>query len=195
MPLPVRLGMRMPRVVTNQREKFESDEFFRKLNRVSEIKYTGFRDRNIDERRQKFREGCLQGYTEISYLQCGMNLALSLVSNSWSEDSSQRLVTEEFVDFRREPNKVHLKSQFILNGVCVIFIGSINLERLDGTGCIQFDTERAQIENQLLNQELSQYRRTTETFEERYRQEQERRTEEAEVVQALLDISHDFQIP
>lgn len=65
MPLPVRIGMRMPRVVSNQREKFENEEFFRKLNRVSEIKYTGFRDRSIEERRQKFRDGCVQGYTEI----------------------------------------------------------------------------------------------------------------------------------
>lgn len=88
--------------------------------------------------------------------------------------------------------QVHLKSQFILNGVCVIFIGSIDLDRLDGTGSLQFDSERAQIEDQLLKQEISQYRRTTETFEDRYRQEQERRVEEAEVVQALLDISHDF---
>lgn len=33
----------------------------------------------------------------------------------------------------------------ILNGVCVIWKGCIDLQRLDGMGCLEFDEERAQV--------------------------------------------------
>uniref|UniRef100_A0A803XLM8 Core-binding factor subunit beta n=1 Tax=Meleagris gallopavo TaxID=9103 RepID=A0A803XLM8_MELGA len=33
----------------------------------------------------------------------------------------------------------------ILNGVCVIWKGWIDLQRLDGMGCLEFDEERAQL--------------------------------------------------
>lgn len=33
----------------------------------------------------------------------------------------------------------------ILNGVCVIWKGWIDLQRLDGMGCLEFDEERAQV--------------------------------------------------
>ena len=42
--------------------------------------------------------------------------------------------------------KVHLKSQFILNGVCVTWRGWLDLRRLDGVGRFEFDEERAQVE-------------------------------------------------
>ena len=41
--------------------------------------------------------------------------------------------------------QVHLKSQFILNGVCVIWKGWLDLHRLDGIGSIEFDVERATV--------------------------------------------------
>ena len=41
--------------------------------------------------------------------------------------------------------QVHLKSQFILNGVCVIWRGWVDLQRLDGTGCLEFDEDRARV--------------------------------------------------
>ena len=41
--------------------------------------------------------------------------------------------------------QVHLKSQFILNGVCVIWRGWIDLVRLDGIGSLDFDGERAEV--------------------------------------------------
>ncbi|KAK7500236.1 hypothetical protein BaRGS_00008459, partial [Batillaria attramentaria] len=89
---------------------------------------------------------------------------------------------------------VHLKSQFILNGVCVIWRGWVDLVRLDGIGCLEFDDERAEAEDALLREQIEQYNRRLRDFEERqrqYRQEQERQAEsEAEVVQALLQISN-----
>ena len=41
--------------------------------------------------------------------------------------------------------KVHLKSQFIMNGVCVIWRGWIDLVRLDGTARLEFDEQRASV--------------------------------------------------
>ena len=43
--------------------------------------------------------------------------------------------------------QVHLKSQFILNGVCIIWKGWLDLHRLDGIGSIEFDVERATVSN------------------------------------------------
>lgn len=34
----------------------------------------------------------------------------------------------------------------ILNGVCVIWKGWIDLQRLDGMGCLEYDDERAQVQ-------------------------------------------------
>jgi len=41
--------------------------------------------------------------------------------------------------------QVHLKSRFILNGVCVSWRGWIDLRRLDGVGRIEFDSESAEV--------------------------------------------------
>ncbi|KAL2762310.1 core-binding factor subunit beta isoform 3 [Daubentonia madagascariensis] len=98
----------MPRVVPDQRSKFENEEFFRKLSRECEIKYTGFRDRPHEERQARFQNACRDGRSEI----------------------------------------VYLKAPMILNGVCVIWKGWIDLQRLDGMGCLEFDEERAQARRQ-----------------------------------------------
>ncbi|KAH9362237.1 hypothetical protein HPB48_002215 [Haemaphysalis longicornis] len=37
---------------------------------------------------------------------------------------------------------VHIKSSFIMNGVCVRYRGWIDLDRLDGVGCLEYDEER-----------------------------------------------------
>lgn len=34
-----------------------------------------------------------------------------------------------------------------MNGVCVQWKGRINLEKLDGIGCLEFDEERAMVRN------------------------------------------------
>lgn len=41
--------------------------------------------------------------------------------------------------------QVYLKAPMILNGVCVIWRGWIDLQRLDGMGCLEYDDERAQV--------------------------------------------------
>jgi hypothetical protein len=45
--------------------------------------------------------------------------------------------------------QVHLRSHFIMNGVCVRWRGWIDLERLDGVGCLEYDEEKAQVRRQL----------------------------------------------
>ena len=57
-----------------------------------------------------------------------MNLQLDFLSNAWSERQEDRLPSREFVDFDREAGKVHLKSQFIINGVCVVWKGWLDLQ-------------------------------------------------------------------
>ncbi|KFM74487.1 Protein big brother, partial [Stegodyphus mimosarum] len=56
------LLLKMPRVVIDQKAKFESDELFRKLSRESEVRYTGHRDRPAEERKLKFKAACREGY-------------------------------------------------------------------------------------------------------------------------------------
>lgn len=185
----------MPRVVPDQRSKFENDELFRKLSREGEVKYTGFRDRPTEERQLRFQTECREGHADVAFVASGINLQLQFTPNSWSERPEDRVPTRDYVDFEREQGKVHLKSQFILNGVCVIWKGWLDLHRLDGIGSIEFDVERATIEDALLRDQIDQYNRQLRDFEDRerhYREEQERRAEaEAEVVQALLNFSEE----
>uniref|UniRef100_A0A7M4E2R2 Core-binding factor subunit beta n=1 Tax=Crocodylus porosus TaxID=8502 RepID=A0A7M4E2R2_CROPO len=134
----------MPRVVPDQRSKFENEEFFRKLSRECEIKYTGFRDRPHEERQARFQNACRDGRSEIAFVATGTNLSLQFFPASWQGEQRQT-PTREYVDFEREGGKVYLKAPMILNGVCVIWKGWIDLQRLDGMGCLEFDEERAQV--------------------------------------------------
>lgn len=74
--------------------------------------------------------------------------------------------SQENVDFEREPGKVsssfmcrvlgcdtprpralqvHLISSFILNGVCVKWVGYIDLESLSGKATLAFDSDQAKV--------------------------------------------------
>ncbi|XP_078805080.1 core-binding factor subunit beta isoform X4 [Oryzias latipes] len=123
----------MPRVVPDQRSKFENEEFFRKLSRECEIKYTGFRDRPHEERQARFQNACRDGRSEV----------------------------------------VYLKAPMILNGVCVIWRGWIDLQRLDGMGYLEYDQERAQHEDALAQAAFEEARRRTRDFEDRDRSHRE----------------------
>ncbi|XP_046378780.1 core-binding factor subunit beta-like isoform X1 [Haliotis cracherodii] len=185
-----KLTVRMPRVVSDQRAKFENDELFRKLSRESEVRYTGFRDRPHDERQLRFHTECREGHADVAFTATGTNLQLSFAANAWSDKPEDRTPTQEFVNFDREPGKVHLKSQFIMNGVCVVWRGWIDLQRLDGIGCLEFDDDRAEVEDAILREQIDQYNRRLREFEERqrqYRQDQERQAEsEAEQERQML---------
>lgn len=55
----------VPKVVSNQKDKFESDELFRRLSRESEIRFVGYKDRPIVERRVRFATGLREATTDI----------------------------------------------------------------------------------------------------------------------------------
>uniref|UniRef100_A0A4W3HF63 Core-binding factor subunit beta n=1 Tax=Callorhinchus milii TaxID=7868 RepID=A0A4W3HF63_CALMI len=73
----------MPRVVPDQRSKFENEEFFRKLSRECEIKYTGFRDRPHEERQMRFQNASRDGRSEIAFVATGTNLSLQFFPANW----------------------------------------------------------------------------------------------------------------
>lgn len=67
---------KMPRVVKDQRSRFENDDLFRQLSHESAVKYTGFKDRPLEERQMKFIANCQEGHTEVSVVQSGSQFTL-----------------------------------------------------------------------------------------------------------------------
>ena len=61
----VRLLFKLPRVVPQQKDKFEEEDIFKKHSRDTEVKYTLYRDRPAHERQAKFQSGCRDGHTEL----------------------------------------------------------------------------------------------------------------------------------
>ena len=50
--------------------------------------------------------------------------------------------------------KVFLRSHLIMNGVCVLFVGWLNIIKLDGVGYLTFDEERSQVCKLLAKRQL-----------------------------------------
>ncbi|CAH1644955.1 unnamed protein product [Spodoptera littoralis] len=123
-----RFIFKMPRVVPDQKAKFESDDLFKRLSRESEVRYTGYRDRPPEERQMRFQSGCREGHTEIAFTATGTNLQLVFDHSPYNNRGC---------DFQKESGKAHIVSRFIMNGVCVRWRGWIDLERLDGVGCLE----------------------------------------------------------
>ncbi|XP_042880589.1 protein big brother-like isoform X2 [Penaeus japonicus] len=161
-PPKPRLMFKMPRVVPDQKSKFESDELFRRLARETEVRYTGYRDRPMEERRQRFQAGVREGHTEVAFMTNGTNMCLQLSTSGFSNNAKE-------IDFDKEPGKVHLRSPFIMNGVCVRWRGYVDLERLDGVGCLEFDEESAAEEDRILREEIEKYKARLREFEEKQR--------------------------
>ncbi|KAK9869414.1 hypothetical protein WA026_003169 [Henosepilachna vigintioctopunctata] len=70
-----------------------------------------------------------------------------------------------------------------MNGVCVRWRGYIDLERLDGVGCLEFNEERAAQEDVLLREQIDRYNQRLREFEDKprvYRQ-QERSDQDLEL--------------
>ncbi|KAI4464787.1 core-binding factor beta subunit [Holotrichia oblita] len=95
-----RFIFKMPRVVPDQKAKFESDELFRRLSRESEVRYTGYRDRPQEERQVRFQNACREGHTEIAFAATGTNLQLM-----FAPPTSGYMADRE-CDFDKEPGKV-----------------------------------------------------------------------------------------
>ena len=55
--------------------------------------------------------------------------------------------------------QLHLKAPMILNGVCIRWRGWLDLERLDGVGCLEFDEENAMVEDAKLREQVKTHSR------------------------------------
>lgn len=64
--------------------------------------------------------------------------------------------------------QVHIKSHFIMNGVCVRFRGWIDLEDLTGLACLEYDERRASQEDAILRDQLEHYQRIREENKRMY---------------------------
>ncbi|KAH1014099.1 hypothetical protein HUJ04_002993, partial [Dendroctonus ponderosae] len=93
-----RFMFKMPRVVPDQKAKYESDELFRRLSREGEVRYTGHRDRPQEERVKRFLAACQEGHTEIAFSATGTNLQLVFNPLNQGYMSDQ-------CDFEKEPGK------------------------------------------------------------------------------------------
>ena len=62
--------------------------------------------------------------------------------------------------------QIHLKAPLILNGVCIRWRGWLDLERLDGVGCLEFDEENAVVEVAKLRDQVESYNRRLRELEE-----------------------------
>lgn len=47
--------------------------------------------------------------------------------------------------FKKYLQQVFIKSRFIMNGVCVVWKGWLDLQRLDGAGYLEFDEDKAKV--------------------------------------------------
>ena len=84
---------------------------------------------------------CVQTFTST-----GTNLSLQFCSRGLSDDKPpDSRPTSESVNFDREPNRVHLCSNFIMNGVCVRWVGWIDLEQLTGKARLIYDEDQAKV--------------------------------------------------
>ena len=67
---------------------------------------------------------------------------------------------------------MHIKAHFIVNGMCVLWRGYLDLERLDGIGVIEFDEETARLEDVMLKEQVEAYNRRVKEIEEHRKQQQ-----------------------
>jgi len=169
-PKYMRLLFKLPRVVLSQKEKFEEEDVFKKHSRDCEVKYTLYRDRPLHERIAKFQQGCRDGHTEISFACSGLVVLLNWIQ---TVDTSSHLPeytnNNSYCDFTKERGKVHIVSSFILNGVCCRWRGWLCLEKLEGVGSLELDSEMALKEEQLLQRQIALVQQKLRECEEIYR--------------------------
>jgi len=175
-PKYARLLFKLPRVVPQQKDKFEEEDIFKKHSRDTEVKYTLYRDRPAHERQAKFQSGCRDGHTELSFSTSGLVILLNWVSVDSQTNSEYTTTTSSsssnpnsYCDFNKERGKVHICSSFILNGVCVRWRGWLDLEKLEGVGCLELDLDLVTKEENLLQRQLALVQQKLRECEELYR--------------------------
>ena len=81
-----------------------------------------------------------------------------------------------------------------MNGVCVKFKGWLDLERLDGVGCLEYDERRATHEDAILRDQIDRYNQRLRDFEDKQRAYRNDRHDEMDQlrrgVSAGLSVGH-----
>ncbi|PAA77039.1 hypothetical protein BOX15_Mlig017377g1, partial [Macrostomum lignano] len=149
----------MPKVVPDQWRKFQHDDLLKQLAEDNPIAYSPHRDRPAAERRSLMHQELREGFITVAVCNMGLTLRLVFDSTPWTpKPNGQRQVTSEEVRLDNS-GRIRLKSRFILNGVCVQWQGYMDSNSLSGRGRIVFDADRAEVENQLLRDQLMEYHR------------------------------------
>ncbi|XP_024881352.1 protein big brother isoform X2 [Temnothorax curvispinosus] len=68
---------------------------------IESVRYTGYRDRPLEERQVRFQNGCREGHTEIAFAATGTNLQLV-----FGNASGNYPVDPNDCDFDKEHGKV-----------------------------------------------------------------------------------------
>ncbi|CAG0919564.1 unnamed protein product [Notodromas monacha] len=136
--------LHIPRVIPDQKARFEGDDIFKKLSREAE-----------------------------AFLGSGINFQLIFTpaANGFTGPHHQPHAPHMHglpPDFDSEPGKVHINASIIMNGVCVRWRGWVDLERLDGAGCLEFDEQNAEVEDALLKEQVQHYNQRIQGFEDRF---------------------------
>ena len=84
-----------------------------------------------------------------TFVATGTNLCLQFCPHALGDDKPKDIrPSRDSVKYDRENNKVHLQSKFIMNGVCIKWIGWIDLDTLVGKARLVFDEEQALVSMQ-----------------------------------------------
>lgn len=164
----------MPRVVQDQKTKFETDEIFKKLSLDVDVKYTAYKERPAEERKRKFVEDLHEGHSVVTFVPTGTNLSLQFCPRGLSDDKPpDTRPSTETVNFDQEPNRVHLKSNFIMNGVCVRWVGWIDLEQLTGKARLIYDEDTAKSEDDIMRRVMKETQDRVRMYEDNHRRWQQ----------------------
>lgn len=138
----------------------------------------------MEERKRRFVEDLHEGHSVITFIPTGTNLTLQFCPNCLSDEKmSDVKPSKENVDFERESGRVHLTSDFIMNGVCVKWVGWMDLEVLTGKAKLLFDEERAKIEDETMRQVLKETQERVRMFDEAQRRWQQERLQSSPLSQ------------
>ena len=85
-------------------------------------------------------------------------------------------------------SQVHIKSRFILNGVCVRWRGWLDQDRLDGVGCVEFDEEAGRIEDVYRREQVERFNQRLREFEEDQRAYRNHHHPDRQTEQDLVDV-------
>lgn len=79
-----------------------------------------------------------------TFVATGTNLCLQFCPHALNDDKPKEITpSPENIIFDMDNHKVNMVSKFIMNGVCIKWVGWIDLETLTGKARLVFDEEQA----------------------------------------------------